>query len=119
MRILILLGAALSVAVVATPAAAQSWGGSWPGSSFHDGDRDRHDGDRRDRRDHRRDRHGAFFGGPWVSDTWALYNNRSWDSDSFNDWWHDRPDRAYPRWVQHNQNCTEDRMWWSGTGWHC
>lgn len=50
---------------------------------------------------------------------WARYNNRGWDPDSFNDWWHDRPDRAYPRWVQHNQNCTPDRMWWSGSGWHC
>jgi hypothetical protein len=45
--------------------------------------------------------------------------NRSWDSDSFNDWWNDRPDRAYPRWIYHNQNCTPDRMWWSGSGWHC
>ena len=45
--------------------------------------------------------------------------NRSWDPDSFNDWWNDRPDRAYPRWIYHNQNCTPDRMWWSGSGWHC
>lgn len=45
--------------------------------------------------------------------------NRSWDSDSFNDWWNDRPDRAYPRWIYHNQNCTPDRTWWSGSGWHC
>ena len=45
--------------------------------------------------------------------------NRSWDPDSFNDWWNDRPDRAYSRWIYHNQNCTPDRMWWSGSGWHC
>jgi hypothetical protein len=45
--------------------------------------------------------------------------DRSWNSDSFNDWWHDRPDRAYPRWVWHNRNCTEERMWWSGAGWRC
>lgn len=45
--------------------------------------------------------------------------NRSWGSDSFNDWWHDRPDRAYPRWVWHNHDCTADRMWWSGAGWRC
>jgi hypothetical protein len=45
--------------------------------------------------------------------------NRSWDPDSFNDWWNDRPDRAYPRWIFHNHNCTPDRMWWSGSGWHC
>jgi hypothetical protein len=45
--------------------------------------------------------------------------DRSWDADSFNDWWHDRPDRAYPRWVWHNRNCTDDRLWWSGAGWRC
>ena len=48
---------------------------------------------------------------------WALYNNRSSAPDSFNDWWHDRPDRAYPRWMQNNANC--ERIWWSGGGWRC
>ena len=48
---------------------------------------------------------------------WALYNNRSWESDSYNDWWHDQPWRSYPKWVSTNQNC--DRMWWSGGGWRC
>ena len=33
----------------------------------------------------------------------------AWKSDSFNDWWHDRPDRAYPRWLTTNQNC--ERKW--------
>jgi hypothetical protein len=45
--------------------------------------------------------------------------NRSFDEHKWNDWWHDRPDRSFPRWVQTNQNCTPDRMWWSGSGWHC
>jgi len=45
--------------------------------------------------------------------------NRSWDSDSYNDWWHDRPDRAYPRWVQHNDGCDEGRMWQGGGAWRC
>jgi hypothetical protein len=67
-------------------------------------------------------------GGGWWQDNseWALYNNRSWEPDSYNDWWHDRPDRAYPRWVQatHNSNsnfdtCDPNRMWWSGAGWRC
>jgi len=40
-----------------------------------------------------------------------------WRPNSFNDWWHDRPDRSMPRWVRHNQNC--ERMWWSGGGWRC
>ena len=48
---------------------------------------------------------------------WALYNNRSWESDSYNDWWHDQPWRSYPKWVSTNQNC--ERMWWSGGGWRC
>jgi hypothetical protein len=48
---------------------------------------------------------------------WAYANNRSFNSDSYNDWWHDRPDRAFPRWMQNNQNC--DRVWWSGGGWRC
>ena len=48
---------------------------------------------------------------------WARYNNRTWESDSYNDWWHDQPWRSYPKWVSTNQNC--DRMWWSGGGWRC
>jgi hypothetical protein len=43
----------------------------------------------------------------------------AWRSDSFNDWWHDNPDRAYPRWVQNNQGCPPERMWWSGTTLRC
>jgi hypothetical protein len=76
--------------------------------------RDR-DGDRRRGRD--RCRGDVVM--DWYGGEWALYNNRSWEPDSYNDWWHDRPDRAYPRWVQHNRDCTADRMWWSGQGWHC
>ena len=70
-----------------------------------------------------RDRRGGRGSGCAVfADSWGYYNpdfNRSWDSDSYNDWWHDRPDRAFPRWVQHNEGCEPDRMWWSGSGWHC
>ncbi|MGE5562388.1 MAG: hypothetical protein ACM3ZV_03680 [Bacillota bacterium] len=65
---------------------------------------------------------GAFGGWVYADGNWARYNNRSWDSDSFNDWWHDRPDRAFPRWVQEQRaqgTCDPDRMWWSGSGWHC
>ena len=80
--------------------------------SFHRGDGHRGDG-----RGHR----GSVdcIGGGWgyYGGEWALYNNRSWESDSYNDWWHDRPDRAFPRWVQNNQNC--ERIWSSGSGWRC
>ena len=83
--------------------------------SFASGDFRHHRGD--GRRDHRGNRGGdAFFGG------WGYYDpdfNRSWDSDSYNDWWHDRPDRAYPRWVQHNQDCAPERMWQGGGVWRC
>jgi hypothetical protein len=81
---------------------------------------DRHDGwrrpDGRDHRDGRFDDDAAI--GTWVDGgEWALYNNRSWEPDSYNDWWHDRPDRAFPRWVQNKQLC--ERQWWSGGGWRC
>lgn len=61
-------------------------------------------------------------GWAYADGNWALANNRSWGPDSFNDWWNDRPDRAYPRWVQEQRmrgTCSPDRMWWSGSGWHC
>ena len=80
----------------------------------HDGRRHR-DGDRRRR--HRDFDDGVFVGG------WAygpdLVNNRSWEADSFNGWWHDRPDRAYPRWVRSNRDCAPERMWWGGGVWRC
>jgi hypothetical protein len=38
--------------------------------------------------------------------------NASWQPDSFNGWWHDRPDRAYPRWMARNRDCA--RPWFSG-----
>lgn len=74
----------------------------------------RHHGGRHDRRRNRGS--DGFLGG------WGYYDtdiNRSWEADSYNDWWHDRPDRAFPRWVRHNENCAPERMWWSGGGWHC
>ena len=63
----------------------------------------------------------CYGGWAYADGEWAYSNNRSWDSNSYNDWWNDRPDRAFPRWVQeqHGGPCEPDRMWWSGTGWHC
>jgi hypothetical protein len=133
----VLLAAAGSLAALAlpAPAEAQSWGqaGLTAGpafagvtvhrggpSGFHGsfgsgrGDFKRDHGDRR-RHDRRRDRE-FFVGGPW-----GYYDDqdRTFEPDSYNDWWHERPWRSYPRWVQNNQNCEADRMWWSGSGWHC
>ena len=96
--------------------------GRFQGCDFRDGGGRRHrggDGDGRDRR-HRRDRGGScdISDGTWYEGgEWALYNNRSWEPDSYNDWWHDRPDRSYPRWMSSNKNC--ERQWWSGGGWRC
>ena len=44
--------------------------------------------------------------------------NRSFSADKWNDWWHERPERAYPRWVRQNREQCE-RMWYSGAGWRC
>jgi hypothetical protein len=87
-------------------------GGAMTSSGHHRrGDRFRH----HDRRG--RDHDNGFFAGGWG---WYDPNlNRSWDSDSYNDWWHDRPDRAYPRWVQRNEGCDESRMWQGGGAWRC
>ena len=76
----------------------------------------RMDGDRGDRRGRRSD--CEISTGTWIDGgEWALYNNRSWESNSYNDWWHDQPWRSYPRWVTKNEDC--QRQWWSGGGWRC
>jgi hypothetical protein len=56
------------------------------------------------------------------SDTVLVYDrdwqgDSAWRPDSFNDWWHERPDRSMPRWMANNQSC--QRLWWSGGGWRC
>jgi len=109
--------AALLIAVPLAPAQALDRNGVRSGGSVRVqsgfGGGDRHDG----RRDHRRsDRsQGDVFISDWGYDDWD--GGRPWESDSYNDWWHDRPDRAFPRWVQNNQNC--ERIWSSGAGWRC
>jgi hypothetical protein len=90
------------------------------GVRVHRGDhRDGHD------RDRSRDRFDAFSSGDgqrrFRGDTYLPYRDYQgdslWRSDSFNDWWHDRPDRAFPRWVASNQQC--QRQYWSGGAWRC
>ena len=117
----VLIVAAASLAAIALPAAsadAQSFAADRSlttshGVSIHGGLGHR-DGDRRR---HRRSPNVIVVGDGGWNDAWALYNNRGWESGSYNDWWHDRPDRAYPRWMQTNQNC--ERMWWGGGAWRC
>ena len=130
MRIMLLgFAAGAAIAVPASPAPAQSFDADVK-AQFSSGKPDHFQGcgvvDRRGPRSDSESRSGRRGGrvvcdvsvGTWVSGgEWALYNNRSWDSDSYNDWWHDRPDRAYPRWMTSNQDC--GRQWWSGGGWRC
>jgi hypothetical protein len=113
--------AAASVAVVLTTAPARAevtihTGHSTQTSNFGarggGGLREAESSGGRHRHHHSRD--GAFFAGWYDSD---VGENRSWRPDSYNDWWHDRPDRAFPRWMSNNQDC--QRLWWSGGGWRC
>jgi hypothetical protein len=53
----------------------------------------------------------------YYDDYREYQGDSAWKSDSFNDWWHDRPDRAYPRWVTANQNC--ERKWFAGDTLRC
>jgi hypothetical protein len=121
-NVLLAVTAALAAAVSAAPAAAQYYQGTSFAPStassastnfrFSQSGDGRYDG-RRDMR--RRGRTDVVL--DWYGGDWARYNNRSWDADSYNDWWHDRPDRAYPRWVTQNQGC--ERKWFSGDMLHC
>jgi len=72
-----------------------------------------------DGRFHGRVHHGLPLGYGYSGYGYAGYNdysdfdgNRSFDPDKWNDWWHERPDRAYPRWMSRNQDCS--RRWYSG-----
>ena len=128
-----LLGLAVSAAVVvpAGPAQAERW--SDPGfvaaasvavhrgsSGFHSRPFTRQWTDRVDRRDHDRRRHRRdrdrfddtlFIGEYYYEDTPA------WQAEGYNDWWHERRSRSQPRWVSNNQNC--ERQYWTGGGWRC
>lgn len=113
-------GARDGVGITVPNAKTDNFGGSpsFRGDFRCDG-RDRHR-DRDDGRRHRRDRDCVVVGGNLGYLDYGDYDgNRSFDPDRWNDWWHERPWRAYPRWVQTNENCEPDRMWWSGSGWHC
>lgn len=101
-----LLGFAAGIAVLsAAPATAQNFNGNSGGFVVVGG------GNGFDQRGHHRRGNGEI--GTWINGgEWALYNNRTWEADSYNDWWHDRPERAYPAWMRRNQDCA--RQWYSG-----
>jgi hypothetical protein len=133
-RVLLVSAASLAAAFAATPASAEHWsdrgfpaaasvtvhrgGGAFIDGGFRHHDRDRHDRRDRDGRRDRRDFDRDDFFGPWDY-AYNFDGNRSFDPDKWNDWWHERPWRAYPRWVQHNRECDPERMWQGGGVWRC
>ena len=67
---------------------------------------------RHDRRDGRDGNIAAGYGYAGGYYDYGDYDgNRQFDPDKWNDWWHDRPDRAFPRWMSRNQDCA--RKWYS------
>ena len=129
-----LLGFAATIGVAAlttAPAGAQNFSGGGSsqshGVTIHRGF-DQWNGDHSRRHRHRND--DINFGNPrdpradavvldygmGYGGEWALYNNRTFEPDSYNDWWHERPWRAYPRWMG---SSTCDRQWWGGGSWRC
>lgn len=118
------LAAALTLSGQAqAQARTDTWNHDGHSGHFRDGFRDGRRSSACEDGEHRHSQSTVICEG-WVyaDGQWALYNNRSWAPDSYNDWWNDRPDRAYPRWVQEQHKrgtCSADRMWWSGSGWHC
>ncbi len=119
MRVLLATAALVAaVAVPAAPAEAQS-GQRWTFAAPHGGQvlhgsippNFRGDADRRrDGRRHRRFDDTIFWG---YND---IDGGSLWRKDSFNDWWHESPNRAYPKWVT-SEAC--ERVYWAGGGWRC
>ena len=122
--------AAAAIAFPAAPAVAESnapfaaFGGAQSGVSVRihrgSGNWQGGGGNRDDHRRRHRDRGDTVVVGDnwgYYGGEWALYNNRSWESDSYNDWWHDQPWRSYPRWVTQNLDC--NRQWYSGDVLRC
>ena len=109
----VLLGfAALAATALASPAQAQSFSASnFAVSTFtHSGTTHPRPGGEHDGgmvRVHREARESYGYLG--YSDYSDFDGNRSFDPDKWNDWWHDRPDRAYPRWLSRNQDCARPR----------
>ncbi len=121
---LVLVAAAIAVAVPSAAEAQRPGGsgfssaGAGSGASARDRMRDNPDfgrDDRDDRHDRRRRGHVILLGGYGGYADRDI--DRSWQPDSFNDWWHERPHRSHPAWMSRNENC--ERMYWSGGGWRC
>ena len=122
MRMLLCLAVAVAASIPATAAQAGETFSFSGKTEFMDSNRVgvrvfNDSGRREHRRGGRRNNNVVVGDLGYYGGEWALYNNRSFESDSYNDWWHDRPDRAYPRWMSNNQDC--QRQYWTGSGWRC
>lgn len=112
MRALLGLGAAtvVAIAVPAGPAAAgesdRAFNGI-PPTSVHRGFEN---GFRHDRRRLRGTDTVLVYDREYQGDT-------AWRPESFNDWWHERPNRSYPAWMLRNRDC--QRTWWDGAVLRC
>ena len=123
MRYVLLAAAGLiATAAVSTPAAAQSGAAAgFTGVSAHRSGHvttwgsSRGNFDRR--RDGRRHRDRDFDDVGFLPYDREYQGDTVWRAESYNDWWHSRPERSYPAWMSRNQNC--ERKWWSGGGWRC
>ena len=112
-RLLLTAAAAAATLTFASPAGAQSFAssseGSWGSRPFVGVPASNATGV------HVHRRHGGGFANGYYSSGYNDYGdydaNRSFDPDKWNDWWHDRPDRAFPRWMSRNQDCA--RRWYS------
>ena len=104
--------ASLAIVLPAAPALAEpSQPMAFSGSdapTLNRGRDGRRDGDRRDRR--RRGDTILFYDRDYQGDT-------AWRSTSFNDWWHEKTERSYPRWMQNNAGC--ERHWYAGDTLRC
>ena len=113
MRVALLAVAVSLAATLPAPAGAEALAFGGPSSpSFSSGFPTGRDGDFR----HDRRRHRGFGDNVLIVDR-EYQGDTAWRADSYNDWWHERPQRSYPAWMSRNQNC--ERMYWSGGGWRC
>jgi len=121
------------MAIPAAPANAQAYefsprvgahsGGLNTPREFRGGEgwRDGRIADHRGRHE-RHGRHGRYrdrgdYSFVYYGGEWARWNNRSFEPESYNDWWHERPNRSLPRWTQNNRDCRQ--QYWTSAGWTC
>lgn len=120
----VLLAAAglIAAAAVTAPAAAQGGAAAAAGFSGFSGVTIHHGRGfsgrpfHVNRNRHNRRGHDNFNDGFLVYDR-EYQGDTLWRAESYNDWWHERPQRAYPAWFNRNQNC--DRQYWSGDTLRC